>query len=79
MRILLATATAAAIISIVGTSGHRAEAMTSAFPIGLRAVIDDTNLAENVRWVCRYHWNGRRTCWWEPNYYRPRHWRYRRW
>jgi hypothetical protein len=78
-RILLATATAVAVISAVGLDVRRADAMTLAAPIGLRAAIDSTNLAENVRWVCRYHWNGRRSCWWEPGYYRQRYWRHRRW
>jgi hypothetical protein len=45
---------------------------------GMRAAIDSINLTEDVRWVCRYHWNGRRSCWWEPGYNRYRNWRHRR-
>jgi hypothetical protein len=78
-RILLATATAMAVVSAVGLNVSRADAMTLPAQGGMRAAIDETNLAENARWVCRYHWNGRRSCWWEPSYYRPRYGRYRRW
>ena len=74
-RILLAMTAAVAVLSVAG----RADAMTLTAPNGLRAAIDSTNLAEEVRWVCRYNWDGRRTCWWQPTHYRQPYRRYRRW
>jgi hypothetical protein len=52
-----------------------ANALTQTAPSGLRAAADSTNLAQDVRWVCRYGYNGRH-CWWAPNY--RRHWGYGR-
>ena len=74
-RILLALTAAVAVLSVAG----RADAMTLTAPNGLRAAIDSTNLAEEARWVCRYNWDGRRTCWWQPVRYRQPYRRYRRW
>jgi hypothetical protein len=73
-KFLLATAAALAIVSAVGLGAGQTNAMTSTTPSGLREAIDNTNLTDNVRWVCRYNWNGRRHCWWESP---RRHWRYR--
>jgi hypothetical protein len=77
-RILLATIAAAAVVSAIGLTAGPANALTSTAPTGLREAIDSTDLAANVRWVCRYNWQGRRHCWWEPPRHR-RHWRHRHW
>jgi hypothetical protein len=37
---------------------------------------DMASLKQDVRWVCRYGYYGRRNCWWAPGY---RYGRYRRW
>jgi hypothetical protein len=76
-RIFLATAASVAVLSAAGLVADRAAAMTLPTQGSMRAAIDSMNLMENVRWVCRTHWNGRRSCWWQPSYYRHRHWRYR--
>ena len=76
-KALLATATTAAIVSAVGLMSGSANALTQTAPSGLREAVDSTNLAKDVRWVCRYNWNGRRHCWWQPSHYRQRHWRHR--
>jgi hypothetical protein len=75
-RILLATAATVAIFSAVGLLSGGANALTQTAPSGLREAADSTNLAQDVRWVCRHHWNGRRSCWWEPSHRRS--WRHRR-
>jgi hypothetical protein len=63
-----------------------AQAMTVGTASGIQAAIVDTNVAEEVRYVCRHRWrSSRRVCWWRPDFYRPyrpwrhRHWRSRRW
>ena len=77
-KILLATAASLAVVTAVGLYSDRANAMALATPNGLRAAAESTDLAQEVRWVCRYNqWTGRRHCWWEPRH--RRHWRYRHW
>jgi hypothetical protein len=46
-----------------------ANALAQIAPSGLREAADSTNLAQDVRWVCRRGYNGRH-CWWEPNHRR---------
>ena len=53
-----------------------ATALTQTAPYSLREAADSTNLAQDVRWVCRYGYNGRH-CWWAPSY--RRYGGYRRW
>jgi hypothetical protein len=76
-RTLLATAAALAVISANGLLAGRAEAVTAAAPSAVRDAADSTNLIQNVRWVCRYGYYGRRHCSWAPGYYR--YGRYRHW
>jgi len=76
-KILVAAAASAAIVTTAGLVVDRADAMTLTAQSGVQAAADSTNLAQDVRWVCRYHWNGRRSCWWEPSHRRS--WRYRHW
>ena len=76
-KILLGTAATLAIISAAGLFSGGANALTQSAPSVVREAADSINLAQDVRWVCRYHWNGRRSCWWEPAYRRSywrRHW-----
>ena len=73
MRKSLLTIAATATILSAGTLvADRADAMTLTASSGMRAAIDSANLTQDVRWVCRYHWGGRRSCWWEPSYSRRR-------
>jgi hypothetical protein len=75
-RILLTVAAAAAILTAPGLLAGSADALTLPSANAVREAADSTNLnVQNVRWVCRWGYYGRR-CWWEPGYYR-RHWRYR--
>jgi hypothetical protein len=73
-KILLGTAAIIIIISAAEVFTGSANALTQSAPSALREAADSTNLAQDVRWVCRHHWNGRRSCWWEPSR-RGRHWR----
>jgi hypothetical protein len=76
-KILLAAGASIALVSATGLVASRADAMTLTTPSGVRSAAASTDLAQDVRWVCRYNWwSGRRHCWWEP---RRRHWRYRHW
>ena len=54
-KILVAAAASVAILLAIGLVADRANAMTLTTPSGVRAAIDSTNLAQDVRWVCRYH------------------------
>ena len=73
--ILLAAAASVVVLSAPGLLTS-ANALTLPAPSAIREAADSTNLAaENVRWVCRYGYYGRR-CWWEPGY-RRHHWRHR--
>ncbi len=82
-RILLTTAAALAVVSAIGLGAGQSNAMMPTTLSGLREATDNTNLTENVRWVCRYSWDGRRHCWWEsPRHHwrhHHRHHRYRHW
>lgn len=69
-RILLATVATATIFSAVGLISGGANALTQTAPSALREAADSTNLAQDVRWVCRSNYYGRRHCWWEPGYRR---------
>lgn len=73
-RILLGAAATMAIISAAGVFTGSANALTQSAPSAVREAADSTNLAQDVRWVCRGGYYGRRHCWWEPGY-RGRHWR----
>ena len=75
-RTLLATAAALAVITASGLIAGSAQAVTAAAPSAIRDAADSTNLIQNVRWVCRYGYYGRRHCWWQPGYYHRRWHRY---
>ncbi len=76
MRKALLASAAVAIISATGMIAGAANALTPSTQSGVREAIDNANpnQAQNVRWVCRYGYYGRR-CFWEPGY--RRQWRYR--
>jgi len=42
-----------------------ANALTQTAPSVLREAVNRTNFAQDVRWVCRYLYNGSH-CWWAP-------------
>ena len=74
-KILLAAAASAAVLSAPGLLTS-ANALTLPSQSTVREAADTAQLTpENVRWVCRHGYYGRRHCWWEPGY--RRHWRYR--
>ena len=79
-RIVLATAATLAILAVGSFVPNRAEAMTVTTPAGLAAMLDGTNLAQDVAYVCRRAWRcgpggycgWRRACWYTgggPYYY----------
>jgi hypothetical protein len=74
MRKFFMTGAATAILLITATiAPPPAQAMTLAVPAGLGEAIHETNLAQDVAYVCRGGWRWRR-CWWTPAYtyyYRP--------
>ena len=79
-KILLGTAATLAIISAAGLFSGSANAVTQTSPSAVREAADSTNLAQDVRWVCRFGYYGRR-CFWAPGYsygyrgrYSRRHW-----
>ena len=73
-RTLLATAAALAVVSTTQLLTGSAQAVTPAAPAAaMRDAADSTNLIQNVRWVCRWGYYGRRHCWWVPGYYRRWH------
>jgi hypothetical protein len=75
-KLFLATAATIAVVSAGVLLSGRADAVTLTGPAAtVRDAADSTNLAQDVRWVCRYGYYGRRHCWWAPGYYRS--WRYR--
>ena len=80
-KTLLAAAATAAVFTVGLVSS--ANALTPATANGVRAATESTGIVQDVRWVCRYRWDGRR-CWWVPGpaygYYPYYHRRwYRRW
>ena len=84
-RFLLAITATFAIASASTLAMTSADAMTLGAPNGLRAAIEDTNLAEDVAYVCRRSWScGYYGCGWRRvcrytgyRYYRPyRRYRY---
>lgn len=72
-KILLAAAATLAITTAAGLFSGSANAVTQSAPSAVREAADTVNLAQNVRWVCRYNYYGRRHCWWQPGW-RHRHW-----
>lgn len=85
-KTLLALAASIAIMTAGTLVSGSAQAMTISTPAGVAAAIDDTNLAQDVAYVCRRVWacgpygcGWRRSCYWTRPYrpYRPwrRHWR----
>lgn len=73
-KILLAAVASAAVLSVPGLL-IGANALTLPSQNVVREAADSTNVTpENVRWICRHGYYGRR-CWWEPGY--RRNWRYR--
>ena len=73
-KVVLTVAASAALVCAVGLGADRANAITLTSPNGVRDAAQNTNLAQDVRWVCRYNRWGHRHCWWQPGYYR---WGYR--
>ena len=51
-----------------------ANALPLTAPSGLRDAADSIDLTQDVRWVCRHGYNGKR-CWWSPS--PRRHWGHR--
>jgi len=73
-RTHLATAAALAVVSTTALLTGSAQAVTPAAPAAaMRDAADSTNLIQNVRWVCRWGYYGRRHCWWVPSHYRRWH------
>jgi hypothetical protein len=78
-RTLLAIAATVAVVSAGSLTTNHAEAMTLGTPAGLRSVIEDSGLAEQVAYTCRNVWRcgsygcgWRRACYGRPGgYYRP--------
>ncbi len=78
MRRILFSLAAAAILSAASLAP--AKAMTPGTAAGILGAVQDTNLVEDVRYVCRHRWQtSRRVCWWTPSrpHYRPYHRPYR--
>ena len=72
-KILLAGAATAAVISAAGLYAGSANAVT--LPTAQNSVRDaadnaNGNLKQDVRWVCRYGYYGRRHCWWVRGWHR---------
>ena len=82
MRKILLSLTAASAI-VAAASVVPASAMTVGTAAGIQAAIADTNMLDEVAYVCRHrHYSSRRVCWWRPGgggYGRPWRGRYRRW
>ena len=77
-KTLLAIAAATAVFATGAMISAPAHAITISTPAGVAAAIDDTNLAENVAYVCRrvrvcgyYGCTWRRRCYNTRPYYRP--------
>ncbi len=83
--ILLAALTAG-IFSIASLGANRAEAMTIGTPAGVGIAAQETDVAQDVAYVCRRAWRcgpygcgWRRACWWAgPRYYYRGGWGWRR-
>ncbi len=81
-RLLIAITAAAAVLSAVGVTTGRADAMTVGTASGVRAAMEDVAAMQDVAYVCRhrYYTSGRYCFWTGYRVYRPyRYWRYRRW
>ncbi|GIK82182.1 MAG: hypothetical protein BroJett024_32870 [Alphaproteobacteria bacterium] len=86
-KIILTLAAVTAMLGATVIAGGRAEAMTTPLPAGIAAAVQEVNLAEKVRYVCRRvcDWRGCwRRCWHTaPRYYgyyhRPYRWHRRHW
>lgn len=72
-KTILTLAALTAMLGATVIAGGRAEAMTNPLPAGIAAAVQDINLAEQVRYVCRRvcDWRGCwRRCWYTaPRYY----------
>ena len=82
-RTLFAAAAALAILAGGSLVPNQASALTVPVPAGIRAVIDGSNLAQDIAYVCRRVWRcgpygcgWRRACWWTGPYYRRYYRRY---
>lgn len=74
-KTLIAAAATTAIFSAAGLLADRAHAVT--LPAAQNSVRDAANsstLKQDVRWICRYGYYGRRHCWWAPGWRRWHHW-----
>ena len=72
-RTLLSLAAAAAIVSAATLLPTHANAMGVGTAAAIDVAISDMSLMEDVRYVCRRSYSGRRVCWWAPGrgYHRP--------
>src|SRR5947209_8780190 len=75
-KVIVTCAGAAALFAAAAFAPPLAQAMTIAAPAGLAKAARAANLTEDVAYVCRAGWRGRR-CWWTPGYasYRPYYYR----
>jgi hypothetical protein len=73
-KIVLGIAATAAIVSTAGLFAGSANAVTQSAPTAVREAADSTNLTQDVRWVCRGGYYGRRHCWWEGRGRYSRRW-----
>ena len=80
-RTLLSLATAVTIVSGATLVPSQASALGMGAAAAIDLAVQDMNMMEDVRYVCRHRYHSsRRVCWWVPvrRYYRP-HRYYRRW
>jgi len=78
-RTLFALAATVAVLSAASLAPSTANAMAISTPAAVAAAVDDTNLAQDVAYVCRRVWRcgpygcgWRRNCFWTGG---RRHWR----
>jgi hypothetical protein len=72
-KFFMVGAAAASLLITAASAVPPAQAMTLAVPAGISQAIHETNLAEDVAYVCSRRWR-RSVCWWTPGpfvYYRP--------
>jgi hypothetical protein len=73
-RFLLSLAAVAGLVSATSLLPVAANAMTPGTASGIRSAVEETNVVEDVRYVCRHRsYSSRRVCWWEPGrrHFRP--------
>ncbi|MBV9349040.1 MAG: hypothetical protein JOZ70_04965 [Pseudolabrys sp.] len=87
-RTILALTATLTVLAAGAFAPGTAQAMTFSTPAAIEAAIDDTNLAQDVAYVCRRAWRcgpygcgWRRSCYWTggPRWRGRGYYRYRRW